>query len=183
MRAPGKEELAIARLVRPNDRYLLGKQVRLIDQNQQQLGVVTFDDAVARARAANLDLMEVAGQAIPPVCRILDFGKFRYEESRKQRDAKKKQVHVKLKEVKFHPNINDNDYEVKRNHILDFLGKGHKVKVSMFFRGRENAHADIGMKVLERLLQDIATVGRPESPPRRMGSQIATVLTPEAKKP
>jgi translation initiation factor IF-3 len=169
--------------VHPNDRYLAGKQVRLIDENNQQVGIVSFGDAITRAAQLTLDLVEVAGQATPPVCRILDYGKFQYAEAKKQKMARKKQVQVKLKELKFHPNINENDFLVKRNHAVDFLQHGCKVKVAMFFRGREMAHAELGMKVLQRLMADIAPFGAPEAPLRRVGPSITTVLGPVVKKP
>lgn len=178
-----REDRTIARQVHPNDRYLAGKQVRLIDANNQQLGVVSFGDAVTMATQAGLDLVEVAGQATPPVCRILDFGKFQYAEAKKQKVARKKQIRTKLKELKFHPNINENDFQVKRTHAVDFLKDGCKVKVAMFFRGREMAHSDLGMKVLERLMAEIAPYGAPEAPLRRIGPSITTVLAPIAKKP
>lgn len=166
----------------PNDRYLAGKQVRLIDANNQQLGIVSFGDAITMAAQNGMDLVEVAGQATPPVCRILDFGKFQYAEAKKLKTARKKQVHTKLKELKFHPNINENDFQVKRNHAVDFLKDGCKVKVAMFFRGREMAHADLGMRVLQRLMTEIAPYGAPEAPLRRIGPSITTVLGPVVKK-
>ncbi len=172
-----QEDTAIARVVHPNDRHLSGKQVRLIDEDNQPAGVVTFTEAAQRAQVAGLDLVEVAPTAVPPVCRIMDFGKFQYAEAKKQKVARKKQVQIKLKELKFHPNINTNDYEVKRNHALDFLKEGCKVKISMFFRGREMAHSDLGMKVMERLIAEVAEVGTPDAPLRRMGPSITTVLS------
>lgn len=178
---PNKEDPAIARIVLPNDRHLIGKQVRLIDENNQPVGVVLFSEASQRALGLGLDLVEVAATAVPPVCRIMDFGKFQYAEAKKQKEARKKQVQVKLKELKFHPNIDDNDYSVKLGHAIEFLKKGCKVKVLMFFRGREMAHSDLGMKVMERLVQDVAAVGAPEAPLRRVGPSITTVLAATAK--
>ena len=134
-----------------------------------------------KAAAASLDLVEIASNADPPVCRIMNFGKFQYAESKKARTAKKKQVVVKLKEMKFHPTISEHDYEFKRNHTIDFLQSGCKVKVSMFFRGREMAHSELGMKIIERLIQEVALVGQVEMPARRAGPAITTVLAPKAK--
>lgn len=159
----------------------MGKQVRLITENNDPLGVVSFTDAMLKATVAGLDLVEVAGNADPPVCRIMNFGKFQYAESKKARMARKKQVVVKLKEVKFHPTISEHDYEFKRNHTVEFLEKGCKVKVSMFFRGREMAHSELGMKIVERLIQETAHVGQVEMPARRAGPAITTVLAPKAK--
>ena len=177
-----QEGAAIARVVFPNDRHLVGKQVRLLDENNEALGIMTFLQACDRAHAAGLDLVEMAATAVPPVCKIMDFGKFQYAEAKKQKEARKKQVHVKVKELKFHPNINENDFEVKKNHAVEFLKKGCKVKLSMFFRGREMAHFDIGMKVMERIVAELAPVGTPETPLRRMGPSIITFMAPGAKK-
>ena len=143
---------------------------------------MSFIEALAKAALAGLDLVEVAGQATPPVCRVMDYGKFQYEEAKKQKQAKKKQVRVKVKEIKFHPNINEHDFQVKRTHVLEFLEKGFKVKVAMFFRGREMAHSDIGMKVMQRLIAEMAEHGCPENPLRRAGPSITTVLAAVAKK-
>ena len=154
----------------------------MIDQDNQPLGVVTFADALAKAAEAGLDLVEVAAKATPPVCRIMDYGKFIYQESKKQRLAKKKQVQTKLKEIKFHPNINENDYITKRNHVFAFLEKGYKVKLTMFFRGREMAHSELGLKVVERMVAEAAQLGSPEMTPRRTGNVIITYLAPGPKK-
>ena len=153
-----------------------------MDENNEQVGIVTFLQACDRARAAGLDLVEMAATANPPVCKTMDFGKFQYAEAKKQKEARKKQVHVKVKELKFHPNINENDFDVKKNHAVDFLQKGCKVKLSMFFRGREMAHADLGMKVMERIVAELAPHGSPETPLRRMGPSIITFMAPGAKK-
>jgi translation initiation factor IF-3 len=177
-----QEDPAIARIVHPNDRHLYGKQVRLIDEANQPVGIVLFADAMQRAQAAGLDLVEIAANAAPPVCRIMDYGKFQYAEAKKQKQARKGQVQVKLKELKFHPNINENDYQVKLGHAVDFLKKGCKVKALMYFRGREMAHVDLGMKVMERLVADVAEHGSPESPLRRIGPSIATVISASSRK-
>lgn len=155
--------------------------MRLIDEDNQPVGVVLFSEAAQRALELGLDLVEVASTAVPPVCRIMDFGKFQYSEAKKQKDARKKQVQVKLKELKFHPNIKANDYSVKLSHAVEFLKKGCKVKLLMFFRGREMAHSDLGMKVMERLIQDLAPVGSPEAPLRRVGPSITTVVSANVK--
>ncbi len=141
-----------------------------------------FEEALARAQSLGLDLVEVARQANPPVCRIMDFGKFQYQESKKQRDAKKKQHQNRLKEIKFHPNIDDHDYQTKLRHVLEFLEKGYKVKASMFFRGREMAHTEKGQEVMERLIEDTRDYGTPEAPLRRIGRSFQLYLAPGTKK-
>jgi len=143
---------------------------------------VPFEEALARAQSLGLDLVEVARQANPPVCRIMDFGKFQYQESKKQRDAKKKQHQNRLKEIKFHPNIDDHDYQTKLRHVLEFLEKGYKVKASMFFRGREMAHTEKGQEVMERLIEDTRDYGTPEAPLRRIGRSFQLYLAPGTKK-
>ena len=153
-----------------------------MDENNEPIGVVSFTDAMLKATSAGLDLVEVAGSANPAVCRLMNYGKFQYAESKKMRMAKKHQIVVKLKEIKFHPTISDHDYEFKRNHAVEFLEKGYKVKASMFFRGREMAHSELGMRIMERLIQETAQVGQVEMPARRAGPAITTVLAPAAKK-
>lgn len=125
--------------------------------------------------------MEVAPKAAPPVCRILNYGKFQYEASKRQRDAKRKQQQHRLKEIKFHPNIDTHDYETKLNRAIAFLEKGFKVKISMYFRGREMAHTELGRQLLERVIVDVAATGVPEAPLRRAGRGISTILAPGGK--
>ena len=129
-----------------------------------------------------MDLVEVAPRATPPVCRVLNYGKFQYEESRKQREAKRKQHQHRLKEIKFHPNIDKHDYETKLNRAIAFLGKGYKVKISMYFRGREMAHTDLGRQLLERVIADVEGTGVPEAPLRRAGRGLSAILAPGAHK-
>ncbi len=157
--------------------------VRLIGANGEQVGIVTFDEALTRARDADLDLVEIARNANPPVCRIMDYGKFQYEQSKKEREAKKKQHQHKLKEIKFHPNIGDHDYTTKLKHLVAFLEKGFKVKVSMFFRGREMAHTERGLAVMNRVVEDTREVATVESPVRRAGRSLLLYLAPAKHKP
>lgn len=126
--------------------------------------------------------MEVAPDANPPVCRIMDFGKFRYEQTRKEKEARKKQHIVKVKEVKFHPNIEDHDYGVKLRHIAEFLKKGNKVKVSMVFRGREFAHMEFGKRLLDRLVVDVAEFGAVEQSPKLLGRSMIMIVGPTHNK-
>lgn len=173
---PGEEGRAIARLVRAHDKVLSGRPIRLVADEEAEGGVFQFEEALARAEAAGLDLVEVAPQASPPVCRIMNYGKFLYAQNKKQRDAKKKQLQHKFKEVKYHPNIDEHDYKTKLAHIVAFLEKGCKVKVSMFFRGREMAHTELGIQIMNRVAADVAAVGTIESPPRQQGRSIIMML-------
>lgn len=125
-----------------------------------------------------MDLVEVASRSRPVVCRIMDYGKFMYEESKKKRESRKKTSHVKLKEVQFHPNIDDHDYWTKVNRAIAFLGKGYKVKVSMFFRGREMAHRDRGREVLDRVVKDLNGHGHVEAPAKSAGRTINVYVAP-----
>jgi len=137
---------------------------------------------MSRADEASQDLVEVSGNANPPVLRIMDFGKFQYEEKKRQKEQKKKQQNVKLKEIQFHPNIEEHDYQTKLNHIKSFLEKGNKVKVIVFFRGREMAHKDIGHELMKRIINDSSDAGNVDNPPKSMGRNIVMYLTPESSK-
>ena len=141
-----------------------------------------YEDALARAEQLGLDLVEVSPGAAPPVCRIMDFGKFQYEQSKRQRDAKKKQLQHKVKEIKFHPNIDRHDYDTKISHCVAFLEKGCKVKVSMFFRGREMAHAELGEQVVARIVKDTENMAVVEVSPRRAGRMITMLLGAKPRK-
>ena len=126
-------------------------QVRLIDQDGEMMGVMTARDAMLRAPSVGLDLVEISPNADPPVCKILDYGKFKYEQQKKRNEAKKKQKVIEIKEIKVRPNIDENDYQVKMRAMKSFIEEGDKVKVTLRFRGREMAHQDIGVRVLERI--------------------------------
>jgi translation initiation factor IF-3 len=134
------------------------------------------------AREAGLDLVEVSPGATPPVCRIMDFGKYKYEEQQKQKKAKKHQSNVNLKEIKFHVNTEEHDYQVKVNHIRRFLEKGHKVKASLRFRGRENEHCDLGFELINRVGKDCSDVGNPDSKPRLLGNLLILMISTDSKK-
>jgi len=177
-----EEDRAIARLVRANDRVLRGKEVRLISADNDQLGVVSFDEALRIAEEKGEDLVEVAPKANPPVCRVMNYGKFIYMEQKKQREAKKNQVQQRLKEIKFHPNIDEHDYQTKLNHAIAFLEKGNKVKFSIFLRGREMAHADLGMELLKRVCDETKNIATVDTTPRLSGRMLLLVLAPGAKK-
>ncbi len=154
-------------------------QVRLIDQDGEMQGVMTARDALLRAYAVGLDLLEISPNADPPVCKILDFGKFKYEQQKKKNEAKKKQRVIEIKEVKVRPNIDENDYQVKLRAMKSFIEEGDKVKVTLRFRGREMAHQDIGVKVLERIRTDLELATKVEQMPRMEMRQMVMVLSPK----
>jgi len=143
------------------------------------VGVVTRQEALTRATEAGLDLVEVAPQADPPVCKILDFGKYKYEEQKRLNAARKKQKVIEVKEIKLRPGIDDHDYDVKMRAMLKFIGEGDKVKVVMRFRGREMAHQEIGMSVLMRVKDGLDKVAKVESSPRMEGRQMTMVMSPK----
>jgi translation initiation factor IF-3 len=141
--------------------------------------VVPIQDALRRSREAELDLVEVAGQASPPVCRIMDYSKYKYDQAKKEKEARKKQKVIHLKEIKFHPFIEENDYQVKFHSLERFLKNGDKGKITMVFRGREMNYIDKGRSVLERLRQDIAPIGEVEKPPIQEGRMITMIISPK----
>jgi translation initiation factor IF-3 len=153
-------------------------QVRLIDQDGEMVGVMSARDAVQRAYAVGLDLLEISPNAEPPVCKIVDFGKFKYEQQKKKNEAKKKQKVVEIKEVKVRPNIDENDYQVKMRAMKSFIEEGDKVKVTLRFRGREMAHQDIGIRVLERIRTEMEAATKVEQMPRMENRQMVMVLSP-----
>jgi translation initiation factor IF-3 len=154
-------------------------RVRLVDERGEMIGVVTRHDALTRAMEAGLDLVEVAANADPPVCKILDFGKFKYEEQKRKAEARKKQKIIEVKEIKLRPGIDDHDYDVKMRAMLKFIEEGDKVKVTMRFRGRELAHQDLGMNVLMRVRDDLDKVAKIEQIPRMEGRQMTMVMSPK----
>ena len=143
------------------------------------VGVVSRHDALARATEAGLDLVEVAPTADPPVCKILDFGKYKYEEQKRKNEARKKQKVIEVKEIKLRPGIDDHDYDVKMRSMLKFIDEGDKVKVTMRFRGRELAHQELGMNVLMRVRDDLDQVAKIEQHPRMEGRQMTMVMSPK----
>ncbi len=155
------------------------KDVRLIDETGQNVGVVSKIDALARATEAGLDLVEVSPDAEPPVCKILDFGKYKYQEQEKAAEARKHQKIVELKEIKMRPGIDDNDYDVKMRAIHRFFEEGDKVKITLRFRGREMAHQHLGMDVLKRVKADTEKIAKVEAEPRFEGRQMVMVLAPK----
>ena len=152
-----------------------------MDDEAGNLGVMTPEEGLALAQARDLDLVEVAPEANPPVCRVMNFGKFQYQRSKRAHDAKKHQKQVVIKEVKFRPRTDDHDYEFKKNHILRFLEEGNKAKASVVFRGREMTHQDLGQKLMGRLVEDIKGLADVERPPKMEGYALVAILAPKKK--
>jgi len=157
-------------------------EVRCIGENDEQLGVIETRKAQALAREAGLDLVEVASNANPPVCRIMDLGKFKYEQEKKKKEAKKNQAQTKMKEVKFHVNVGQHDYDTKLRHVQEFIAHGNRVKLSLQFRGRENAHRELGFDLMKRVIQDLAEITTVEQAPRLMGRNIIMTVIPKKSK-
>ena len=155
------------------------REVRLIDETGQNVGVVSRFDAQERATQAGLDLVEVSPEAEPPVCKILDFGKFKYQEQKKAAEARKNQKIVEIKEIKMRPSIDDHDYDVKMKAIRRFFEEGDKVKVTLRFRGREMAHQELGYQLLQKVKGELVEISKVESEPRLEGRQMVMVLSPK----
>jgi translation initiation factor IF-3 len=168
-------------IARINERIRV-PQVRVIGEEGEQLGVMDIRDAIRAAREKGLDLVEVAATADPPVCRIIDFGKFQYEAKKKANEAKKKQVTITVKEVKFRPGTDDHDYGYRMKHAREWLEEGDKVKATIWFRGREMTHRELGARILERLERDLVDVGEVEARPRMEGNQMFIILGPKKHK-
>lgn len=152
--------------------------MRLIGADGSQVGEVSIEEARRMAERANLDLVEVVPTASPPVCKIIDYGKYRYDQTKRERESKKTQHQAKVKEVKVKPNIDDHDFDTKLKAARHFLEKGHKIKVTCMFRGRQLAHPELGYRVVERLCEGIKDLGIPESPLKRLGRNLTTVIAP-----
>ena len=154
-------------------------RVRLVDERGNMVGIVGRNEALSMASDVGLDLVEIAPNADPPVCKILDFGKYKYEEQKKKNEARKKQKIIEVKEIKLRPSIDDHDYEVKRRSMVKFIEEGDKVKVTMRFRGRELAHQELGMDVLVRVRDDLDEIAKVEQMPRMEGRQMTMVMSPK----
>ena len=157
------------------------REIRVIDENGGQLGVMQPFEAMRKAREVGLDLVEISPTAVPPVCKIMDFGKFRYEENKRDHEQRKHQRGGHIKEVKFRPSTAEHDYQVRKNRIIEFLTDGYKVKAMIFHRGREMAHPEVGRQKMTRLLaeKDIQALGQIESPPRMEANILLAVLAPK----
>ncbi len=157
-------------------------KVRVIDSEGKQVGILAIQEAQALAEAAGLDLVEIAPTAKPPVCKIIDFGKYRYQVTKKEKESKKAQVQVKVKEIKVKPNTDDHDLEVKVKHAREFIQKGNKVRLTCMFRGREMQHPEFGQRVVQRIIDALADIATPEAPPKQLGKSLSAVLAPGKKK-
>jgi len=154
------------------------REVRVIGENMEQLGVMGLNEALAMARARGVDLVEIAATATPPVCRIVDYGKYRYEQSKKDKETKKHQHANKVKEIQLSANIDPHDFGVKLTHAIDFLCEDMKVKVSLRFRGREMAHQEFGFGQVQKFIKEVAPYGHPDAPPKLIGKGLNVMLSP-----
>ncbi|MEE8177320.1 MAG: translation initiation factor IF-3 [Acidobacteriota bacterium] len=164
--------------IRVNER-IRAREVRVIDDSGTQLGVMPPSNALKLAREQSLDLVEVSATAVPPVCKIMDYGKYVYQLNKRAHEARKNQRNIILKEVKFRPNTDEHDYEFKKNNIIRFLKDGDKVKAIVSFRGREISHSDIGRRMIERLVEDVSEAGSVEFRPRMEGFSLHAIFAPK----
>nr|WP_323740626.1 translation initiation factor IF-3 [Mumia zhuanghuii] len=167
--------------LRVNDR-IRANEVRLVGPNGEQVGIVRLDDALRLAQESDLDLVEVAPTARPPVCRLMDYGKFKYEAAQKARESRRNQTHTIIKEMKLRPKIDQHDYDTKKGHVERFLKQGDKVKITIMFRGREQSRPELGFRLLQRLAADIEELGFIEASPRQDGRNMTMVVAPHKKK-
>ena len=157
-------------------------EVRLVGPKGEQVGIVRIEDALRLARDADLDLVEVAPQARPPVCKLMDYGKFKYEADQKARESRRNQANTVIKEMKLRPKIDEHDYETKKGHVVRFLKAGDKVKITIMFRGREQSRPELGLNLLKKLADDVAEDGFIESAPKQEGRNMLMILSPTRKK-
>lgn len=157
-------------------------KVRVIGYTGEQIGIIPLYEALAKADEAGLDLVEVVSGANPPVCKIMSFGKFRYDQTKREKENKKAQHQVKVKEIKLKPNIDIHDLETKLKHARDFIAKGNKVKITCTFRGREMMHPEFGEKVVRKMCEDLEDIGTPEAFPKMLGRILSVIVAPGAKK-
>ena len=163
------------------NQHIDAAEVRLVDHDGEMIGVVSISEALRRAEDVGLDLIEISPQAVPPVCKLLDNGKYKYEQQKKKNEAKKKQKIIEIKEIKLRPMIGDHDYEIKMKRMKKFLDEGNKVKVSLRYRGREMAHKDLGIKLFKRVEEDVKELGSPDNKPMFEGRQVLMMVSPIAK--
>ncbi len=164
------------------NREIRAPKVRVIGQTGEQIGVLALYEALAKAEEDGLDLVEISPGANPPVCKIMNYGKFRYDQTKREKESKKAQHQIKIKEVKIKPNISAHDLVTKLNHSREFLEKGNKVKITCTFRGREAAHPELGEKIMQKLCEDLEDIATPEAPLKMFGRSLLVVLAPGAKK-
>ncbi|MDP1877087.1 MAG: translation initiation factor IF-3 [Actinomycetota bacterium] len=178
---PEEQGGAISVEPRINDRIRV-PEVRLVGPNGEQVGIVRIEDALRLAVEADLDLVEVAPMAKPPVCKLMDFGKFKYEAAQKERESRRNQVHTVIKEMKLRPKIDQHDYETKKGHVERFLKAGDKVKITIMFRGREQSRPELGLRLLAKLADDVAELGFVEATPKQDGRNMLMVIAPHRRK-
>jgi translation initiation factor IF-3 len=176
-----KQGGAISVEPRINDRIRV-PEVRLVGPNGEQVGIVRIEDALRLAVEADLDLVEVAPMAKPPVCKLMDFGKYKYEAALKERESRRNQTHTVIKEMKLRPKIDQHDYETKKGHVERFLKAGDKVKITIMFRGREQSRPELGLRLLAKLAEDVTELGFVEATPKQDGRNMIMVLAPHRKK-
>lgn len=164
------------------NREIRAPKVRVISSTGEQIGVLALYEAIARAEQEGLDLVEISPNSTPPVCKIINYGKFRYDQTKREKESKKSQHQVKVKEIKLKPNIDDNDLETKIRHAKDFIAKGNKVKITCTFRGREMAHTQIGEALVNKVCDDLEEIATAESPAKMFGRMLTVVLAPGGKK-
>ncbi len=165
------------------NREIRADRLRVITEDGEQLGILTFREALAKAEEMGLDLVEIAPTAKPPVAKIIDYGKLRYMQAKKEKEGKKAQVVIKVKEIKLKPNIDIHDFQTKMKHAREFLSKGNKVRLTIMFRGREMLHLDLGQKVVKQFCDELADIAIVEAPPKLMGRTMSTTLSPSGKRP
>ncbi len=176
--APGEVQGNIADIVRINEK-IRAEAVRLIGPDGEQVGILGVPEALSYADRLNLDLVEVAPMANPPVCKVMDYGKYRYEQEQKAKEARKRQTTISIKEIKLRPKIDDHDFDTKKGHVERFLKKGDKVKLTIMFRGRELVHPHLGERLLRRMAEDLADIGEVESEPNLDGRNMIMMLSPK----
>lgn len=164
------------------NREIRAPKVRVIDQDGNQVGVIAIAEAWTKADAAGLDLVEIAPSADPPVCKIIDYGKYRYQLTKKEKEQKKGAHQVKVKEIKIKPNTDEHDLQTKIKHTREFIANGNKVRLTCTFRGREMMHTEIGMASIKRMIEEISDIATPEAFPKMMGRNLSVVVAPGAKK-
>ena len=177
---PFTDKRSVKSFIRTNEK-IRAREVRVIDDNGEQLGIMAPFDALKIARERSLDLVEISPNAVPPVCRIQDYGKYLYEKDKSERAARKKQKVIVIKEVKFSVTVDEHDYQTKKNQAVRFLTEGDKVKASLRFRGRQMAHRDLGYKIVNRLIMDIGPAGVVEFMPRMEGTTLHAIIAPTKK--
>lgn len=165
-----------------HNKFIRAREVRLIGPDGNQVGVLDTRDALKKAMDYGLDLVEISPNAVPPVCRIMDYGKHKFELDRKKKEARKKQAVVKVKEVKFHANVEEHDYQTKMRHLREFISDNNRVKCTLWFRGRENTHTELGVQLFERIIEESKDIAFAEQPPKLAGKNLSMLLSPGKKK-